>query len=53
MAYIVVGENSEAIKTLEAASTMRSRIILNRELNLWFIFDRLRGDPRFDKLLED
>ena len=28
-------------------------IFLNRERDLWFIFDRLRGNPRFDKLLED
>jgi hypothetical protein len=40
---------------------MKGPIFLNRELDLWFIFDpstklrtgRLRGNPRFDASLED
>ncbi len=40
-------------ETLEAASKMDGPIFLNRELDLWFIFDRLRGNPRFEALLED
>ena len=51
--YLVLGENNKAIETLEAASKMDGPIFLNRELDLWFIFDRLRGNPRFDALLED
>jgi tetratricopeptide (TPR) repeat protein len=51
--YLVLGDNDKAIETLEAASKMDGPIFLNRELDLWFIFDRLRGDPRFDALLED
>ncbi len=51
IAYLVLGDDDKAIETLEAASKMDSPIFLNRELDLWFIFDRLRGDPRFDKLL--
>jgi len=51
--YLVFGDNDKAIETLEAASKMDGPIFLNRELDLWFIFDRLRGDPRFDKLLVD
>ena len=51
--YLILGENDKAIETLEAASKMDSPIFLNRELDLWFIFDRLRGNPRFDKLLEN
>jgi len=53
IAYLVLGDHDKAIETLEAASKMDSPIFLNRELDLWFIFDRLRGDPRFDALLED
>ncbi|MCZ6673018.1 MAG: hypothetical protein O7C75_08765, partial [Verrucomicrobia bacterium] len=53
IAYLVLGENDKAIETLEAASKMDGILFLNRELDLWFIFDRLRGNPRFDKLLED
>ena len=51
--YLVLGDHDKAIETLEAASKMDSFIFLNRELDLWFIFDRLRGNPRFDALLED
>ena len=51
--YLVLGDHDKAISVLEAASKMNGPIFLNRELDLWFIFDRLRGDPRFDKLLVD
>ena len=53
VAYLVLGEHDRAIETLEAATKMDGPIFLNRELDLWFIFDRLRGNPRFDALLED
>ena len=53
IAYLVLGDHDKAIETLEAASKMDGPIFLNRELDLWFIFDRLRGNPRFDALLED
>ncbi len=38
-----------------ADSTVASTAVpfLNRELDLWFIFDRLRGNPRLDALLEN
>lgn len=52
MAYIVLGDDQKAIEILEAASQMPSRTPLNRQLDLWFIFDRLRGNPRFDALLK-
>ncbi|MDA0348788.1 MAG: hypothetical protein O3C20_15460 [Verrucomicrobia bacterium] len=51
--YLVLGDNDKAIETLEVASKMSGPIFLNREFDLWFMFDRLRGNPRFDKLLED
>ena len=51
--YLVLGEHDRAIQILENADKMDSAIILNRELDLWFIFDRLRGNPRFDDLLKD
>ena len=51
--YLVLGDHDKAIETLEVASKMDGPIFLNRELDLWFIFDRLRGNPRFDALLED
>ena len=53
IAYLVLGDNDAAIENLVVASQMEGVIFLNRELDLWFIFDRLRGDPRFDKLLKD
>ena len=53
IAHLVLGDHDKAIETLEAASKMDGPIFLNRELDLWFIFDRLRGNPRFDALLED
>lgn len=52
IAYLVLGDHDKAIETLEAASKMDGPIFLNRELDLWFIFDRLRGNPRFDALLK-
>ncbi len=51
IAYLVLGDHDKAIETLEAASQLESPTFLNRELDLWFIFDRLRGNPRFDPLL--
>ena len=53
IAYLVLGDHDKAIETLEAASQMESPLFLARELEVWFIFDRLRGNPRFDALLED
>ena len=53
IAYLVLGDHDKALETLEAASMMDSIIFLKRELDLWFIFDRLRGNPRFDALLAE
>jgi tetratricopeptide (TPR) repeat protein len=53
IAYLVLDDHDKAIETLEAASKMDGSILLNRELDLWFIFDRLKGKPRFDALLKD
>jgi tetratricopeptide (TPR) repeat protein len=53
IAYLVLGETEKALETLEEASQLKSSTYLNRELQLWFIFDRLRGNPRFDALLEE
>lgn len=50
-AYLILGDQGKAIETLEAASKMDGPVALARELDLWFIFDRLRGNPRFDVLL--
>ena len=51
--YLVLGDHDKALSTLEAACKLEGPISINREMDLWFIFDRLRGNPRFDKLLED
>ena len=53
IAYLILGDQEKAIETLEAANKIDGPIYLARELDLWFIFDRLRGDPRFDALLKD
>lgn len=51
--YLVLGETEKTLETLEEASQLKSSTFLNRELDLWFIFDRLRGNPRFEDLLGD
>lgn len=48
IALLVLVDHDKAIETLEAASKMDRPILLNRELGLWFIFDRLKGNPCFD-----
>ncbi|MDA0348065.1 MAG: tetratricopeptide repeat protein [Verrucomicrobia bacterium] len=53
IAYLVLGENDQAIETLESATQMKSQLFISREIDCLFIFDRLRGNPRFDRLLED
>ncbi|MDA0345969.1 MAG: hypothetical protein O3C43_05800 [Verrucomicrobia bacterium] len=53
MGLLLLGDEEAAIDDLIVASKFKGLIFLNRELDLWFIFDRLRGNPRFDKLLED
>ncbi len=51
VAYIVLGENEQAIETLEKASKMEGPIFFDRELDLWFVFDALKGNPRYDALI--
>ena len=53
VACLVLGDRDKAIETLEAANKMDGPIFVNRELLLWFIFDQLKGDPKFDALLEE
>ena len=53
IAYLILGDHDKAIKILEEVSKLDSSSLFHRELDLWFIFDRLRGNPRFDALLED
>ena len=52
MAYLISGDEDKAIEALEAADEISGPFLFNRELEVWFIFDRLRGNPRFDALLE-
>ena len=52
MAYLISGDEDKAIEALEAADEISGPFLFNRELQVWFIFDRLRGNPRFDALLE-
>ena len=53
VAHLILGDNEEAIELLESATQIDSQIFYGRVFELWFIYDRLRGNPRFDKLLED
>ena len=53
MSYAIIGDYTKAVETLEHASQLKSLDIFNRELALEPIFDRLRGNPRFEALLED
>ena len=53
IAYLVLGDHDKAIETLNAACKMESPAFLNRRIDLWFIFDRLRGNEKFDELLKD
>ena len=52
MAYVISGDEGQAIETIEIACRMDSPLFLDCELDLWFIFDRLRGNQRFDALLK-
>jgi tetratricopeptide (TPR) repeat protein len=52
MAYMIAGDEEKAIEALEAADEKSGPYFFNRELQVWFIFDQLRGNPRFDALLE-
>ena len=52
VAYLVLGEEGTARTTLENACQLPSPIFFARELQVWFMFDRLPSNPRFDALLE-
>ena len=52
LAYLILGETDKALESLEAASEMDGPLFLNRELELWFVFDSLKGKPRFEALLK-
>lgn len=52
-AHLIAGDKDAAIESLTRADKLDDHdLLLKQELNLWFIFDRLRGNPRFDKLLD-
>ena len=52
MAYLVLGEEGTALTTLENARQLPSPIFFAREQQVSIMFDRLRGNLRFDALLE-
>ena len=52
IAYLVLGQHDQALTLLEEASQRESALFLECDLRLWFFFDRLRGNPRFEALLK-
>ncbi len=52
VAYLVLGEEGTALTTLENARQLPSPIFFAREQQVSIMFDRLRGNLRFDALLE-
>lgn len=53
IACLVLGDEDAALQILESASFMRSPIFVTRELDLWFVFDRLKGRPRYDRFIAE
>jgi hypothetical protein len=53
IAYLVLADQEKAIETLENLNKQECAQFINRERQFWPFFDRLRGNPRFEKLLED
>ena len=51
IAYLLLGNRDKAIKILTAAHSLPSPLLFGQELQLWYIFDPLRGDARFEALL--
>ena len=51
--FALFSEEQRAIDIPENANQLEGWPFFNRELEFWFMFDRLRGNPRFDALLED
>ncbi len=52
IAYLVLGDEEKALDLLEYADDLHSPMFINRELELWFFFDRLKGNPRYETLVE-
>ena len=52
IAYLILGETEKALEILETAKQLDSSILIHREAELWFMFDRLRGNPRFEAFIE-
>ena len=54
IAYLILGDKNQSLLGLESAFDMESRWFphMHRKMDLWFIFDRLRGNPRFEALLK-
>jgi len=51
IAYLVLGDENKVLDLLEYASGLHSPMFIDREMELWFMFDRLKDNPRYEALV--
>jgi tetratricopeptide (TPR) repeat protein len=51
--YLVLGDNDAALNHLAKAAEIGKPFMIEREIDLYYLWDPLRGDPRFEALLAE